>query len=260
MTVFQFQNVTAAYGEQEILRNLSFEVAPREILGILGPNGSGKTTLLKLMAGVLPPRFGEITLFEKPMKDYSRKAFARLVSVLPQDTVIDFPFSAMEVVLMGRSPYLKTFQWETQHDIEIARAAMKLTDCLEFADKDIRVLSGGERERVLLARSLAQEPKVLLLDDPTTHLDLRHWLATFRLIQSLNREQGITVVLVLHDLNFASLACQRVLLLAEKSVQGLGAPEEVLRPSLIERVYGTPVVENSASGRPIFLPRWDEPA
>jgi iron complex transport system ATP-binding protein len=255
--IFRFENVSAAYGDKEILRGLNFEIPAGEIVGVLGPNGAGKTTLLQLMAGVLRPRAGRIALDDRALDAYSRNEIARRVSVLPQDTVIDFPFTALEIVLMGRSPYLKTFQWESAEDLSLAREAMALTNCLQFADQDIRLLSGGERERVLLARALAQGPKVLLLDEPTTHLDLRHWRATYRLLERLNQEQGLTIILVLHDLNFASLICRRILLLAEQTLQANGPPQEVLQAERIERIYGTPVSAtlHPETGKPLFLPR-----
>jgi len=259
MNVFQFSGVSLSYGENEILRELDFSIGGGEIIGILGPNGSGKTTLLKMMAGVLPPQSGRIQFMGKDLPDYGRQDIARRLSVLPQDTVIDFPFTALEIVLMGRAPYLKNFQWESARDYQIAKANMEITDCWEFAGRDIRYLSGGERERVLLARALTQEPEVLLLDEPTTHLDLKHWLDIFRLLKKLNQERGLTIVLVLHDLNFASLICGRILLLADREIKAQGTPEAVLKPDIIETIYGTPMLRGTYldSGRPIFLPRLD---
>src|SRR5262249_49924472 len=146
--IYQFNNVDFSYEAKPILRGLSFPVTEREFVGILGPNGCGKTTLLKLMAGVLKPSAGTISLLERPLPNYPRKALARIVSVLPQETFLDFPFTALEVVLMGRAPYLKTFQWENARDLQVAREAMEWTDCWNLAQQDVRSLSGGERERV----------------------------------------------------------------------------------------------------------------
>lgn len=254
--LFRFSGVSAAYLDKVILEGLDFEIPEGQIIAVLGPNGSGKTTLLRLLAGILPPREGELFFQERSLRDFSRRDIARQISVLPQDTVVDFPFTAFEVVLMGRAPYLNTFQWEGAEDLAIARDAMRLTDSEAFASQDVRLLSGGERERVLLARALAQQPKALLLDEPTTHLDLKHWLGIYRLLRSLNRERGLTVVAVVHDLNFASLVADRVLLLAERRVQAFGSPEETLRPELIEKIFGTPVLttRHEESGRPLFLP------
>ena len=158
--------------------------------------------------------------------------------------MIDFPFTALEIVLMGRAPYLKNFQWESAKDHQIAKTNMEMTDCWKFAGRDIRYLSGGERERVLLAGP-TQEPEVLLLDKPTTHLDLKHWLDIFRLLKKLNQDRGLTIVLVLHDLNFASLICGRVLLLADREDKAQGTPEAVLKPNIIETIYGTPMLRGT---------------
>lgn len=245
MNIFNFNNVSLAYGETTVLRDLNFSVAAKEFVGVLGPNGSGKTTLLKLMAGVLKPTRGSISLKEKNIRDYPRKALAKIVSVLPQETLLDFPFTALEVVLMGRAPYLKTFQWETAHDLEIAEAAMNATDCWEFASRDVRSLSGGERERVLLARALAQEPQVLLLDEPTTHLDLKHQLETYRLLKRLNQQEGLTLIAALHDLYFASQSCGRILMLSQTRLRADGPPPEILAPQMVEEVYGVKLGEYS---------------
>jgi len=252
---FEFDQVDFHYEEKDILVDLSFSLPSNEIVGILGPNGCGKTTLLKLMAGVLKPSRGNILLKGKALHSYPRKSLARIVSVLPQDTWVDFPFTALEVVLMGRAPYLRNFQWETQGDLDIARANMELSDCWNFAHQDIRQLSGGERERVLLARALTQEPEVLLLDEPTTHLDLKHQAETHHLLEKLRREKGLTILTVLHDLNFASRICQRVLLLHDKKLLAAGSPQEVLQPPMLQKLYGVEVkvLRDPTHGESFFL-------
>ncbi len=257
MSIYNLQNVAAAYDEKKILADLSFQVSKGELIGILGPNGCGKTTLLRLLAGVLKPAAGSIELLGKPLERYPRRQIARTVSVLPQETVVDFPFTALEVVLMGRAPYLKPFEWEHTEDLEIAQEAMRLTDCEEFANQDIRSLSGGERERVLLARALAQCPQVLLLDEPTTHLDIKHLAETYHLLKRLNGEKCLTILVVLHDLNFAAMTCSRILMLADGGLRADGSPQQVLNAELIEGVYGAPVVMemNAKSGHPYFFPR-----
>lgn len=254
--IYSLQEVSLRYGNQRILEGLSFAIAEGEFLGLLGPNGCGKTTLLNLLVGVLRPSQGSIQLYQKDLKNYSRREVARLVSVLPQETLVDFPFSALEVVLMGRSPFLKRFQWENAEDLRIAEEAMQKTDCWQFRNRDVRSLSGGERERVLLARALAQEPKVLLLDEPTTHLDLKHQSGIYRLLQRLHREQGLTILAVLHDLNFAANACARILLLAEGKLQAEGGPDQALRAETLQQVFGTRVERrvDLETGRPYFLP------
>lgn len=256
-TVYALDNVSLSYDALPVLKDLGFAIREREFVGVLGPNGCGKTTLLNLLAGVLRPSAGEIRLYGRELRDYSRREVARIVSVLPQETFIEFPFTALEVVLMGRAPYLGSFQWESPRDLEIAREAMRLTDCLGFAERDIRLLSGGERERVLLARALAQEPKVLLLDEPTTHLDLQHQAEIYRLLKRLHAERDLTLVVVLHDLSFAATACGRLLLFAEGRLKADGGPEAVMRPETLREVFGTEVLSGThpETGRPYFLPK-----
>lgn len=259
MKAYSLHGVSLRYGDHSVLRDLRLEIEAGEFVGILGPNGCGKTTLLNLLAGVLRPSGGAIQLFEKNLQDYSRREVARLVSVLPQETTVDFPFSALEVVLMGRAPYLRRFQWEGLADLRLAEEAMRRTDCWQFRERDVRQLSGGERERVLLARALAQQPKILLLDEPTTHLDLRHQAEIYRLLRLLHREQGLTILAVLHDLNFAASACGRLLLLADGGLRAQGPTEAVLSPQTIREAFGTPVQRriDPESGRPFFFPDLD---
>lgn len=249
--IYDFKNVAFRYEAKPVLRELSFAIRAGEFLGILGPNGCGKTTLLKLMAGVLRPSEGSLHFEGRALESYSRKSLAQNISVLPQETFVDFPFRALEIVLMGRAPYLRNFQWESANDHRIAREAMERTDCWGLAEQDIRSLSGGERERVFLARALAQQPRILLLDEPTTHLDLKHQVEIYRLLRDLHREQGLTVITVLHDLNFANLACQRVLLLGDGNIQAEGPPQEVLEPERIRQVYG---VEVQRQAGVIYIP------
>lgn len=257
-TAYALEGVSLGYEAKPVLCGLDLKIREGEFVGLLGPNGCGKTTLLNLLAGVLKPTEGKIHLYDRELRSYSRREAARIVSVLPQETFIEFPFSALEVVLMGRAPYLGTFQWESPHDLEIAREAMRLTDCLDFADRDVRLLSGGERERVLLARALAQEPRILLLDEPTTHLDLQHQSEIFRLLKRLHSERALTLIVVLHDLNFAATACGRLLLLAEAKLRADGAPSEVLHPETLREVFGTELLSgiHPETGRPYFLPKF----
>ena len=239
--IYRFDQVSLHYRSKTIFDRINFTLAEGEFLGILGPNGCGKTSLLRLMAGVLKPQTGSIELDGKNLTTYSKKNLACIVSVLAQENPIDFPFSSMEVVLMGRAPYLKGLGWETALDRKIAREAMELCDCLQFADSDVRLLSGGERERVFLARALAQKPRVLLLDEPTTHLDLRHQSEIYSLLKKLHQSEKITIVIVLHDLNFAAQICNQLLLLHQQQLFAHGKPEEVLNSERIRKVYGIEV-------------------
>lgn len=256
-TLFSLEKVSLAYDKLEVLKDLEIKIAEGEFVGVLGPNGCGKTTLLNLLAGVLRPTEGQVRLYERDLRDYSRRETARIVSVLPQETFVEFPFSALEVVLMGRAPYLGRFQWESPRDVQIAREAMALTDSLSFADRDIRFLSGGERERVLLARAIAQEPKALLLDEPTTHLDIPHQSEIFHLLKKLHTEKRLTMIVVLHDLNFAAAACSRLLMLSGGFLRADGPAEEVMRAETLNHVFGTELLTgvHPETGRGYFLPK-----
>lgn len=255
---YEIKNLSFSYEEKNIFREISGEIRDGEFLGLLGPNGCGKTTLLKLLSGVIKPSSGEVKLFGKDLGKYSRNEVAKQVAVLPQDNLIDFPFSVLEVVLMGRSPYLGNFRWEGPEDTAVVREAMEQTDCFHLAGRDIRSLSGGERERVLLARALSQQPKILLLDEPTTHLDLQHQRETFYLLQRLHREKKLTLVVALHDLNFAAQSCDRILLLKDQRWNALGPPEAVLTPEKIAEVFGVPVQVQllATEKRPWIRPEW----
>jgi iron complex transport system ATP-binding protein len=226
-----------------VLKALDFEVPSGEVLGIIGPNGSGKTSLLKLLAKLLRPQAGRISLFGSELATLSQEAVARSVALVPQESPPVFPFTIAEVVLMGRFPHRQrgwnfgSFGWEGPDDVKVAREAMDELDVLNLANRSIYEVSGGERQRAIIARALAQEPRVLLLDEPTAFLDLNHQLDICRILRRLNQQRGLTVVLVSHDLNLASQYCDRLLMLSEGRVVRIGSPEEVIRPELLERVY-----------------------
>jgi iron complex transport system ATP-binding protein len=240
------------------LEQLSFQVAAGEILGIVGPNGSGKSSLLKLLAGLLSPHRGTILLGGRQTQHLSQLDIARLVAVVPQEYVQMFPFTVAETVLMGRFPHRKSRFWsvglgdDTAADLVRAHEAMSETDVLSLADRLVSDLSGGERQRVIIARALAQEPKILLLDEPTAFLDINHQIEICSLIGRLRAERQLTVVLVSHDLNVASQICDRVLMLREGKLCRIGSPDETIRPDVLRIVYGCEVVVDAhpQTGRP----------
>jgi iron complex transport system ATP-binding protein len=247
-----------AYGDVAVLEDVGLRVAPGELVGVIGPNGSGKTTLVRLLSGVLRPRRGVVRLEGRPLASYARREVARRLAVVPQDPHVEFPFTALEVVLMGRAPHRSGLRFAGPHDLAVAREAMARLDvggALEA--RTLESLSGGERQRVLLARALAQEPSVLLLDEPTTHLDLRHQAGMHDVVRALCRERGVAVVSVLHDLNLAALYCDRLVLLGGGRVLREGPPAAVLTPEILAAAYGTPVYvgRHEATGGPIVLPR-----
>jgi iron complex transport system ATP-binding protein len=240
----------------EILRGVDLEIRPGDFIGLLGPNGAGKTTVLRLLSGVLRPGAGRVELEGRAIASIPARELARTVAVVPQESGASFPFLVEEVVLMGRSPHLGRLEFEGERDRDIARVAMAETATLAFAGREIGSLSGGERQRVLIARALAQEPRLLLLDEPTSFLDLRHRVELFRLLGRLNREAGLTVVAVSHDLNLAARHCRRVALVHDGRVIADGTPEEVLTESTLREAYGVAVrvVPSPESGKPVVLP------
>jgi iron complex transport system ATP-binding protein len=250
--LLSFRKVGFRYGQRWALRDLEFDIRPGEVVAILGPNGSGKSTLLKVVDGILTPQAGEVLLRDRSVSTYSRVSLAREVAMVAQENHFRFSFSALEVVLMGRFPYLTRFQFEGKADMEVALKALGATHCLELAARSIHELSGGEKQRVLIARALAQEPTVILLDEPTSFLDLRYKREIFDLIFSLTHERGLSVLVVSHDIDLAARYCDRVVLLKEGQLFSVGAPGDVITASTIEAVYGCPVQvdNNPATGSP----------
>lgn len=254
--LLEVDGVSFAYGGRQVLRDVSIAVAPGEVLGVIGPNGSGKTTLVRLMSGVLSPHAGEVRLDGRPLAAFRRRELARRLAVVPQDPVLEFPFTALEVVLMGRAPHLPPLGFPRASDLAIARRAMATLEVTDVEGRPLDRLSGGERQRVLLARALAQEPQVLLLDEPTTHLDLRHQAGMHDVVRALGRTRGTAVVSVLHDLNLAALFCDRLALFAEGRVVAAGSPETVLVPQALQTAYRTElwIGRNPVTGTPLVLP------
>lgn len=239
--VLSLQGVRFGYGSRRVLHNINLQVRQGEILGILGPNGSGKSTLLNIIDGIVSPDLGEVRVMGTPMRHLDRGAVAKQIAVVSQEDHFRFPFSVMQVVLMGRFPHLKPLQFEGERDMAVVHDAMEVTYCLEFADRSIHELSGGEKQRVLIARALAQEPAVILLDEPTSFLDLRFKRGIFRLIEHLSNAKGLSVVVVSHDIDLVSQYCSRVLLLKSGAIFSIGEPEQVISKPNVEAVYECPV-------------------
>jgi len=252
--------VSFGYGGRFRLEGVSFELGLGEIFGVVGPNSSGKTTLLRLLSKVHEPQQGEIVLNGTRLRRLSRRALARQVGVVPQELAVAFPFTVEELCLMGRYPHAEGRLFEEPADLDRVRKAMALAGVLELGAQTVDTLSGGERQRALLARALAQEPGLLLLDEPTSHLDLRHQREIVGLLRRLNRERGMTILFVSHDLNLAGEVADRLLLLVGGRVAKVGTSAEVLDESTLEAAYGCPVwVDKSpVSGRPVVQIRWRE--
>jgi iron complex transport system ATP-binding protein len=250
--VLSLKNIKFRYDRSWALKDVAFHIHPGELLGILGPNGSGKSTLLKVVDGVLDPQEGEVLLKGRPVSAYTRSGLAKEVAMVAQETHFRFSFSALEVVLMGRFPHLGRFQFEGKHDMDVAFGALGATHCLELAERSIHELSGGEKQRVLIARALAQEPAVVLLDEPTSFLDLRYKKEIFDLIFSLTHDTGLSVLVVSHDIDFAAQYCDRMVMLKGGRIYSIGTPDKVVTASNIEAVYECPVMvdKNPVTGSP----------
>lgn len=253
--VLEVIGLTCGYDRRFFLKDITFNVEGGEFLGIIGPNGSGKTTLLRAMTKVLRPEKGEVILEEKDLDRYGYKELAQRIAVVSQYTdSFGLNLTVREYVLLGRTPFRRQFQFlETKRDKEITQQALAVTGVLNLAQRPIAEISGGERQCVIIARALAQEPQLLLLDEPTTHLDIGHQVKILDLIRRLNKERHLTVIIVLHDLNLASEYCERLMLLKEGRIYRMGSPKEVLTYSIIEEVYGTLVVveESPVSSKPL---------
>jgi len=240
--MFKIENINCAYGSKTVINNVSFKIEEGELVGIIGPNGSGKTTLLRAMTRVLKIHSGNIFFNEKNIWHMNIKELSRRIAVVSQNSPANF-ITAEEFIFLGRMPHFKAFHFfETKKDKEIVEECMALTDTLRFRDRYLHELSGGEKQLVVIARALAQEPCLLLLDEPTAYLDITHQIKIMDLIKKLNKKLGITVVMVLHDLNLASEYCHKLILISNGRVHKMGKCEEVLEYKTIEDVYKTVVV------------------
>ena len=250
--VLTLTDVCFGYGPVAVLDRVSLRVAPGEIVGLLGPNGSGKSTLLKVMDGILVPQQGQIQVHGAPIRSLSRSELARKVAMVAQESHFGFSFSVAEVVLMGRFAHLKPLQFERKRDMQVAREALQATQCLEFAERSIHELSGGERQRVLIARALAQEAGILLLDEPTSFLDLKFKRELFELIRFLSKQRGLSVVIASHDIDPIANYCQKVIMMRRGAIYQQGEPAQVVTAGNVREVYDCPVHvdQHPVTGRP----------
>ncbi len=245
-----------SYTGTPVLEDVSLEVVGGEILGIVGPNGSGKSTLLKCINQALRPQAGTVLLDGSDLSALTRREIAQLVGVVPQDAGVGFPFTVLDLVLMGRTPHLGPLDMEGPEDLGAAERAMRATGVDHLADRLVNEVSGGERQRVIIARTLCQQTQVLLLDEPTLHLDINHQLEVLELIQGLAAERDLVVVMATHDLGMASRYCDRLLLLDDGRVEATGIPTEVLSPENLRRVYGieTHISPHEPTGSLVIIP------
>lgn len=250
-------NLTSGYDSKFFLKDINLKVEGKDFVGVIGPNGSGKTTLLRAITKIIKPHKGEILFEKENLEKLSFKEVAKKIAVVSQAREIELKMSVEEFVLLGRIPHRRKWQFlETISDEKIAEEAMVSTDTLKFKDRFVETLSAGERQLVFIARALTQQPKLFLLDEPTSHLDIAHQIKILDLIKRLNKEVDLTVIIVLHDLNLAGEYCDKIILMNNGCIYKTGLPVEVLTYQIIEEVYKTVVVvkENPISAKPhVFL-------
>ena len=238
--LLEINGVTFGYASVPLLYDVHLEVRTGEMVGLLGPNGSGKTTLLRLVSGVLRPQQGTVVLEGRNLQDWGRRGVARNIAVVPQELHVPFAFTVEQMVSLGRTPYINLLGSRSSQDANIIQDAMHAADIIPLAGRIFNELSGGERQRVMVAMALAQQPKLLLLDEPTAHLDIKYQIDMLELVQRLNRERGVTVIAAMHDLNLAARYFPRLVLFQRGIVADAG-PAEILEPHLLKRVYGIDV-------------------
>jgi iron complex transport system ATP-binding protein len=255
MSLIKVDNLTFRYRPDEpVLRDLSFEVSQGSFLGIAGPNGAGKSTLLNLLGGCLAPSSGSVRIEGIDARSYKARELARKIAIVRQEFVPPFGFSVLETVTMSRLPYLSGMAFEGEADRRAVEEAMEATDTAKFAERSLSEISGGERQRVFIARALAQDTPVLLLDEPTNFLDLRHQVRVFDLLKRMQAERGKTVISITHDLNLAAQYCDEVLLLGGDGQSAKGATEAILTLEAIERTFGVSGFSGKVGRESFFLP------
>lgn len=254
MSGFQLNQVSFSYGGPAVLRELTLQIKPGEFVGILGPNGAGKSSLLRVLAGLRPASSGTVLFENQEIHRLPALERAKKIALVPQWTVMTFSFTAFEIVLMGRHPHLQRLCFESARDLEIAEKAMEATDTLRFRDRYFGELSGGEMQRLIIARAIAQDTPAILLDEPSSALDIAQQQRIYEILKQRN-ERGTTVIVTTHDLNLAAKYCRRILLLDHGALAADGSAEEVLQEELIEKIYSTPVQVLQSQGQRFVLPK-----
>jgi iron complex transport system ATP-binding protein len=250
------RELSFAYDGRAVLRRIDLSVAPGEIVGLLGPNGSGKSTLIKVLTGLHRDYEGSATIDGREVRDYPRRELARQIAVVQQEPSFSFSFTALEIVLMGRHPHLAGLAFESPRDVDLAREALERCGASHLADRSIHELSSGERQRVVFARALTQQPRALILDEPASFLDIRHQVALYDIVSEQVSDRGCSVLTALHDLNLAAEYCDRICLLREGHVEASGSSETVLTYANLRRVFETDVYvdTNALTGKLLVVP------
>jgi len=251
-------DVTFSYPGQSLFTDFSITVNQGDVIGVIGPNGAGKSTLLQIMNGLLKYDSGEIFLKDQNLGSLSRREIAREIAFVPQYTVVAHAFTVMEIVLMGRFPYKSMLALDSNKDIKIVEKMLKVTGAAEFANRQFSTLSGGEKQRVILASALTQEPSLLLLDEPTSALDIYYQLHIFNTLANLNRDSGIAIVMAVHDLNLAGKFCNRIWLLDGPGKFLDGSPTDILKPEILEPVFHVKMTQAATEdGKQWLIPVYD---
>jgi iron complex transport system ATP-binding protein len=255
MAIIKAKDIIFGYEKQPLFERLNVVIERGEFVGLVGPNGSGKTTFLNLLTRVLKPSSGRVFIDGADIHSISARQLARKVAVVPQESTIIFPFTVREIVLMGRAPHLRSIL-EKDEDFSIVEDAMGMIGIAHLADRPITQLSGGERQGVIIARALAQMPEILLLDEPTAFLDIRHQVGIYDILTRLNRERKMTIVAVSHDLNLAAHYCERILVFKQGELKYDGKPDTAITPDIVREVYEADVIvrRDEETGRPFVLP------
>ena len=254
--MIKIENISLAYDNKTILENINLIFKEKSFIGIIGKNGAGKSTLLKSITGLLKPIKGNIFVDTIDVYKMKKNILAKKISFMPQIMQIDFSFKVKDFVMFGRYPYMNMFKLATKEDFEIVKNVMDFTRTTNFAERSINELSGGEKQKVLLAQTLVQQTDIIALDEPTSHLDIGSQAAIFKLLKMLNEKYNKTIITAVHDLNLAGEFCSDMVLLDNKKVFNFGKTKEVLNYKDIEKIYGTTVVvkNNPISNKPVVIP------
>ena len=254
--MLKINNLSVSYGQRQVLYNINLEVRSGEVLALIGPNGAGKSTIIRAVSGIVPVQAGQVTLNGLAFLPQSAMQRARSVAVVPQATSLPQAFTVWETVLLGRTPYLNFLGQASSADEEIARASLERVDALHLSERYVGEISGGEQQRILLARALAQQTPVLLLDEPTAHLDIQHQSALLNLVKAQAHQCKLAVLMVVHDLNLAALYADRVALLEQGYMRAVGTPAEILNEKTLKPIYGADlnIVQHPDYQIPLIFP------
>lgn len=256
MTAVAIRNLSFSYGKQNVLNKVELSLKEGLFYSIIGPNGSGKTTLLKNLQKIIKPDMSCVYLNGEDIRSVSVKDLSRRIATVPQETHMDFDFTVLDMVLMGRAPYLKRFETEGAYDLQLAKNAMEITDTWKLKDKSIRHLSGGELQRAIVSRAMVQDTDVLLLDEPVSHLDMHHQIAILKTVAGFCRSKGVTVLAVLHDINLASEFSDSLILMNQGEIIKIGTPAQVVNEVSMKSLFNMEclIITNPISGKPHVIP------